>query len=876
MKRTAHKAFTKEPNSAVLIIDKIGVIGEKLAEEFSKDFYVVLVSGRNLPRHIDKVSFIKFKGKIPKAPKNRYSKIFVIDDGKSITKESSFSFITEAKSIGADFYFLGSVRNFDIKHTDELVKTYDKSKVLVFGDLFDKDFLFDHDASITKFILGASNKKKIKVPGEGLSFSYPIAFEDTIKLILRASYIKIPQKIILLFYKDPITDLSLAHLFQKIDPEIKVDFINEYRDQNFFIPEGSEYAISKYNIKEKIEKLDLESPKKIIGVKKKKKEKKIGVFKSFVFFLMIIIFLIILPALITYSYYFLGENQLKRAASEIQKNDFESALKNTNNAISFFSISKNTSTIVLKQLSLIERENDSIGMITRIEEGITVSNYAKDFLEGAITLESVYEGDSLSPKEDFSKGLELLGNSYSEIQKLNLTTNELSTKYKSISDQIYLSEIFSEVSEVLPEVLGFDSEKKYLILFQDSNELRPGGGKITSVGKMTVKSSRITEFEILDVNELDNKLSVHVEPPFPIRRYLPSENYYLKDSNFNPDFVESGITSSAIYSLETEEELDGVIGVDLYFLKYLLKNIDPVYLKDYGKNITSDNIFQVSAESSDETDSSFTTKLLKQLSLDMNKGKSISPVILAKIIGKSILEKHIMFAFKDPDVQNVFIANNSSGALVDNRSNPENTINDFIGLSEANLGLNKINFFVSRSISRKNIIEKDGSMSSEIVIAFKNSSQRGSSFARSYKNYIQLILPEKVKLEEVSVGGKKQELIPAISDYKVYENNRFVKPEELEIDQTSKEGKSMFGFLISVSPDSVETIKLNYNLPFKVSTDSKSTTNYSLLIYKQPGIDSFPFSLVFDAVDSFLVLPENSYSLEVKKDEKIDAVISKK
>ena len=82
MEKSAYKTTERKAEEIILIVDKIGVIGEALAREFSKDFFVVLVSGRPLSEKSKKVSRIHFRGKIPKVPKNNYSKIFLIDDGK--------------------------------------------------------------------------------------------------------------------------------------------------------------------------------------------------------------------------------------------------------------------------------------------------------------------------------------------------------------------------------------------------------------------------------------------------------------------------------------------------------------------------------------------------------------------------------------------------------------------------------------------------------------------------------------------------------------------------------------------------------------------------------------------------------------------------
>lgn len=870
MKKSALTTQTKDPNSAVLIVDKIGAVGEKLAEEFSKDFFVVLLSGRVPEKLNSRASFIFFKNKIPKVPKNKYAKIFLIDDGKEITKDTAFSFIKEAKAIDADFYFLGSVRNFDIKHTDELVKIYNKAKVLVFGDLFDKKFLFDHDSSITKFILEAGNKKKIKVPGEGLSLSYPINFEDTIKLILKAVYLKIPEQIILLFYKSAITDLSLAHLFQKIDPDIKVDFEKQIKSQDFFIPNGAEFAISKYDLKKRIEELDLSEPKKIL-IKNKKVKYNNKFFKIFGTLLLLIFFLFTLPFLVTQIYLSLGEKQLENSINLSQDYDYEKALKKASNANSFLSFSESADLIYLKQLNLISKGYLNIDTRNQIQNSLSLSNTLINIYESAVLYEQIYNKKSLKTDDDFNKVLLMLNKSFIDFEKLNIdrTFNDL----KNINSSI---EFLSKISNVLDEILGFEKEKTYLVLFQDSNEIRPGGGKIDSVAKIKIDDGAISGFEILSVNDLDKNLKVHVEPPFPVRRYLKSKDYYLKDSNFDADFLKGASATSAIYKLETGNDVDGIIGVDLFFLEYLLEKTGPVYIKEIDKNISAENINQIASEYKETNDETFIELLLINMNLKLNKKNKISPFTILEIIEKAAKEKHLLFAFKDQEIQNIFTKNNLSGSLEENRILSEKIINDTFGIFEANLGISKINYFISRSVIKNNIIESNGEVNSEVVIVFKNSSQKGSIFAKTYKNYVQIILPNGVNLSQVSVDGKKQNLTPAISDYKVYENPDFINPEELEIDQVSEEGINRIGLLISVEPDSIQTMKLNYTLPFKVSTQTNSSTKYSLLIFKQPGIRSYPFNLIFEESNDFQVLPQNVFSYEIKKDEIIESTIIKK
>src|SRR3989344_5934161 len=313
-------------NLPILIVDKIGAIGEELAKQFSSDFLVVLLSPNPVEAADRKIIHIPFKKRIPQVPDNNYSKIFIVDDGNLVTRESAFSFIEKAKETDSPLYFIGSLRNIDIKHSDQVVASYNKAKVLIFGDLFDKNIFFG-EASINKFILQARKSGKIKVDGNGLSLSFPITFADTTKLIIKASYLEISQSIISLFSPHPITDISLANIFKKINPDISVDFGKEKKESEIYIPHGALHAISKYDLEKKIRELDLEDVEnrqlKVIGKEVKRKSP----IKPLIVFLLILLFTSLLPFLTTSVYALLGEREIKNTRASAGVGNFDKSAK---------------------------------------------------------------------------------------------------------------------------------------------------------------------------------------------------------------------------------------------------------------------------------------------------------------------------------------------------------------------------------------------------------------------------------------------------------------------------------------------------------------------------------------------------------------------
>lgn len=140
-------------------------------------------------------------------------------------------------------------------------------------------------------------------------------------------------------------------------------------------------------------------------------------------------------------------------------------------------------------------------------------------------------------------------------------------------------------------MLGMNAPKKYLILFQNNMELRPTGGFIGSFALITFEKGRMNQIVVNDVYSADGQLKGHVDPPEPIRRYLGEANWYLRDSNWDPNFKSSAIKAEWFLDKELNQKVDGVISIDLYLIQELLKITGPIYLSDFNKTIDSSNLY---------------------------------------------------------------------------------------------------------------------------------------------------------------------------------------------------------------------------------------------------------------------------------------------
>lgn len=893
MKNTAFEIIEKEnnlSNSRILIIDKEGVIGfefllklELLLEK--ENFPQTIFAGQNgncakLPNTI----FIANKNinRLPLIPDYQYDYLLIVFNGEEEILEALPKFIDKAKSSKGELFFLSHYSKIDKRLIAEIISAYKEAKVIVYGDLFGQKYA--PPSTITQFLDQTKKWKRLEIPCDGLSKTHPVYFEDAINRLQEVIFGKEKSsQVLFLLQKHPPTALSLAHLFQKIDPDIKVDFIlGEKQSKEELVEKiNGEFLIpDNYQLKEKIKKsISLWESKKFISTKsKKQRREKNSFFTSPLMSLFYsLILILILPVIATICFSFLGFNEIKSSKSSIEKGNFSLSKDKASAAKKYFEYSEVTLQPLFFESELIGKKEElekltrSLGVGKEAAIGLlSVSESAENFMR-------VFSGKSGTSKEDFIKASNSLKDAISIFQKFKTEEfNFLGLKFLPVNKNLDQSITFlTSTIDVFPYLFGFEKQRRYLLLFQNNMELRPGGGFIGSYGILTVKNGAILDFVIHDVYDADGQLKGHIEPPFAIRRYIPQVHWFLRDSNFSPDFLKNASTAAFFLNQEMEEVVDGVIAVDVSFVKNILQATGPIDVTDYNEKINAENLYmltQTHAEKNSFPGSTqkkdFLRSAFNSIKLHFAANKNTSYLKLLESIINSISEKHLLFAFSNQDIQNIFTINNFSSSLWDNRENNQDTINDFLGVSEANLGVNKANYFLKRKISQKTIINEEGTISGQLKIDYQNTSTNTSWPGGDYRNYLRVVLPLGASLTSIEIDGNKQTTIPAITDPLIYEAKNFKPPVELEVEKTTEEEKTIYGFLTIIPSQSEKTIVINYDLTQKISANLPAF-NYSLKVFKQPGTDEDPFSFQLLYPQNLKIYKANS-SLEAINGLKIE------
>mgnify|MGYP001584455555 CR=1 FL=1 len=435
-----------------------------------------------------------------------------------------------------------------------------------------------------------------------------------------------------------------------------------------------------------------------------------------------------------------------------------------------------------------------------------------------------------------------------EIELSKIDPNNYPEDYKGVKVREKLKtilDLFRQVSQYIteskpllesaPYLLGMESDRNYLVLFQNDKELRPTGGFLTAYSIMKVSKAKFEPVSSDDIYNLDAKYKPNLKAPQPIvdlikGPYVLSQNIRLRDINYSPDFEVS-------MDLFTEEskgigltDIDGIIAVDTHLLVNLLDSLGEIGVPGFG-NFSSKtdprcNCPQVVYELESFADvegpiiwDPLTGIIILRPKNSDNRKKIIGPLmnsILAntmaqpkeKIPGlldsmfKSVIEKHVLFYLYNESAQKAVEGFGIAGKI------DEKYQGDYLHISDSNLGGRKSNLYVKQEVDQEITVNKDGIIEKTVILTYKNPEKHDGWLNSVLPNWVRIYVPEGSKL--ISVEGL-----------------------EKEYDSVSELGKTVFSGYFKLRPEGVSKVTFRYSLPFK-----KGTGDYKMFIQKQAGTDA--------------------------------------
>jgi hypothetical protein len=418
----------------------------------------------------------------------------------------------------------------------------------------------------------------------------------------------------------------------------------------------------------------------------------------------------------------------------------------------------------------------------------------------------------------------------------NINTNELTGPLQAqlMKAHSILSQVLDNTQTALPifrhlpELLGYDREKTYLIVFQNNTELRPTGGFIGSYGLLSVKDGEITKMTTDDIYNLD-KLSEgkmqELAPP-PMAKYNNQKYWYLRDANWSPHWPTSAQQIVWFWDQERQhaqlppQPLDGVIAITPEFISNLLLVTGPLMVEDVlfnPENFTQTLEQFVEFDYADRGIHHTQRKaIISPLTiLLIERINKLPPEDLLRVwlaFKQNMDEKNILAYFPDAQLQSYFENQNWSGVV-------KSTEGDYLMLIDSNLAALKTDQVMKRAIDYRVRVDDNGDLIARTAITYHHDGKPVKDLVTRYRTYARLYIPRGSWL-----------LSAYIDDDTGRQDLEILKDVEI-MDDLSKRVAATF---LVIEPTKRRTLVMEYRLPKNIR-EQYEQGRYSLLTQKQPG-----------------------------------------
>ena len=405
---------------------------------------------------------------------------------------------------------------------------------------------------------------------------------------------------------------------------------------------------------------------------------------------------------------------------------------------------------------------------------------------------------------------------------LLLQLEDLETYYRQIAD---MNTLLLDAPELLTEALGLQETQRYLILAQNSDELRPSGGYISTYGWMTVRNGRI-----VDYSYSPSTVTSPFPPPSDLASEIPIPDWWIQpnqpitaawDGSWYADFPATAAMARWYYNTgnNPQSPVNGVIAIDIYGFEAVLNILGRVRVPGYDVVITPQNfreiVYDIRAFGEGELPHKrFVADVYRQIFSDWQ-AVSEQAQQNADLLGvalEALQQKHIMIYFPDERLAHAMDVLGWSGAQ---RPGVEH---DYLMVADANLG-NKSNRSILRQTTYDVQIRADGTLHGRTTIAYDYPSRLADQDPAvnplyhgrlDYSNLLQVFVPAQ---SSIMATGNVQERVQAVA----------------------QDEHTILVSRVSVRYDDSARIRFEYETPPLIEQFGPYQ-RYRLLLQKQPGM----------------------------------------
>jgi hypothetical protein len=236
-----------------------------------------------------------------------------------------------------------------------------------------------------------------------------------------------------------------------------------------------------------------------------------------------------------------------------------------------------------------------------ISLGKLLTGIARDATDLAAEVRTAFEntGFTTSTNGDGPTWLDVVRDNRATIDDLSARVDEARVARESLDEQRLtkrgksalrsIDDVFARAEQLrndyfhliplLDDAFGGEGDVRYLVLLQNSEELRNTGGFPGTYAMIAIRNGRVSEVKIDKINYLNGDYIAHrtevLAPPKPIVNYLGVQEWIPHDALWSPDFAEAARQFYSMYQIAGWPEINGIIAINYSVVQEVLRITGP-------------------------------------------------------------------------------------------------------------------------------------------------------------------------------------------------------------------------------------------------------------------------------------------------------------
>lgn len=455
--------------------------------------------------------------------------------------------------------------------------------------------------------------------------------------------------------------------------------------------------------------------------------------------------------------------------------------------------------------------------------------------------------------------LPLLEDTESRLDKIVALPDDVQSQIGSLKSELgpIITNLknLKKVTLTLENLLGSTKEQRYLLLFQNNNELRAGGGFIGSYALLDVNKGKIVQMEIPKGGTYDLTAGQKKQWRSPQALAIVNLTFNIWDANWWPDFPTSARKISTMFASNSGSSVDGIIAINATVLQKLLAVTGPIDFPEYKATINSENVIDIlQAEIEGKRNSANPKTIISDLAPKiLEKIFSVSDKTeeLFTLLAQILQTKDLQLFSTDENIDKQISELGWRGEIME-------TDRDYLWVVSTNIAGGKTDLAVNQLIDHQAQVQANGDIINTIKITRSNDGSIDNPFLGlegTNVSYLRVFVPQGSQL----ISAEGFDVIPG----HYFPNNKqfdidpdLVKEEIKMIDSESKTeiftnlNRTVFANWQTLKIGETKTVTISYKLPFSLDLGDQLTNDwkkiflannryfdhYSLLVQSQSGV----------------------------------------